>query len=232
MATNTHPTATDFDLLVIGAGISGISAAYHLKTRRPETSFAILDSRSTIGGTWSLFKYPGIRSDSDMPSFGFGFKPWTNKKSISDARTILDYLNDAVDENGIGAQIRFGTKVVGADFDSRSGRWTVSAVNVDTGESITYTARFLFAGTGYYNYEAGYTPDLPGLGTFTGRVVHPQHWPEDLDYTGKKVVVIGSGATAVTLIPAMAALLRTSRCCSAHRATSFRCPPRTRSRTP
>lgn len=202
MATSTQSTDTDFDVVVIGAGISGIGAAYHLKTRRPATSFVVLDGATAIGGTWNLFKYPGIRSDSDMPSFGFGFKPWTHKLSIADARYILDYLNEAVDENGIRPHIRFATRVVGANFDSRTGRWTIDTRGAD-GQTITYTAKFVYSGTGYYNYEAGYTPEFPGIETFGGQVVHPQHWPEDLDYSGKKVVVIGSGATAVTLIPAM-----------------------------
>ncbi len=204
MAPSTHTTDTDFDVVIIGAGISGIGAAYHLKTKRPSTSFAILEGRSALGGTWDLFKYPGIRSDSDMPSFGFGFKPWTHRQSIADAHVILDYLNEAVDENGIREHIRYNTKVGRADFDTRTTRWTIRTTDAETGESFTYTARFVYSGTGYYNYEAGYTPDFAGREKFTGRIVHPQHWPEDLDYTGKKVVVIGSGATAVTLIPAMA----------------------------
>lgn len=197
-------TTTDFDLVVIGAGISGIGAAYHVRKRRPGTSFAVLDGREAIGGTWNLFKYPGIRSDSDMPSFGFGFKPWTHRLAIADAHVILDYLHEAVEENGIGEHIHFGTKVLSADFDTRAGRWAITTEKVATGEQVTYTAKFVYSGTGYYNYEAGFTPDFPGLDNFGGQVVHPQHWPEDLDYTGKKVVVIGSGATAATLIPAMA----------------------------
>lgn len=202
--TTTRSADTDFDVVIIGAGISGIGAAHHLKTKRPTTSFAILEGRGDIGGTWNLFKYPGIRSDSDMPSFGFGFKPWTHEKSIADAHIILDYLREAVSETGIGGHIRFDSKVVSADFDSAAGRWSIHTVHSRTGESTVYTARFIYTGTGYYNYEAGYTPEFAGLDTFGGQVVHPQHWPEDLDYSGKKVVVIGSGATAVTLIPAMA----------------------------
>lgn len=202
MATNIRPTETDFDVVIIGAGISGIGAAYHLKTQRPTTSFAILEGRGDLGGTWNLFKYPGIRSDSDMPTFSFGFKPWTDKQSIADAHVIMDYLNEAVDENGIGDHIHFDTKVSSADFDSKTGRWSIHTVS--GGQSTVYTAKFVYSGTGYYNYEAGYTPEFAGLDTFGGQVIHPQHWPEDLDYSGKKVVVIGSGATAVTLIPAMA----------------------------
>ncbi|MDY6808543.1 MAG: NAD(P)/FAD-dependent oxidoreductase [Actinomycetota bacterium] len=205
MVPHTPAFDTDFEVVIIGAGISGIGAAYHLKTKRPTTSFAILEGRSALGGTWDLFRYPGIRSDSDMPSFGFGFKPWTHRQSIADAHVILDYLNETVDENDIRTHIHFDTKVEGADFDSRTGRWTIHTIDAHTHEPRSYTARFVYSGTGYYNYEAGYTPEFPGRDTFNGQIIHPQHWPEDLDYTGKKIVVIGSGATAVTLIPAMAA---------------------------
>ena len=196
-------TDTDVDVLIIGAGISGIAAAHHLATHRPATTFAILDARDDIGGTWSLFRYPGIRSDSDMPTFGFGFKPWTHKKAIADADIILNYLRETVTENDLAPHLRFGHRVLAADFDTNTAHWTVTAVRVDTGETVEITCRFLFSGTGYYNYEAGYTPDFPGIEDFTGQVTHPQHWPAELDYTGKRVVVIGSGATAVTLVPAM-----------------------------
>jgi cation diffusion facilitator CzcD-associated flavoprotein CzcO len=197
----TQPT--DFDVLVIGAGISGIGAAYHLKTKRPTTTFAVLDGRDEIGGTWSLFRYPGIRSDSDMPSFGFGFKPWTHELAIADAHIILDYLREAVSENGIDQHLRFGHKVLSANFSSEDARWTVRFQNAATGEFGELTSRFVFLGTGYYNYDDGYSPEFAGSEDFAGQIVHPQHWPENLDYSGKKVVVIGSGATAVTLIPAM-----------------------------
>lgn len=197
-------TTTDLDVLVIGAGISGIGTAYHLKTKRPSTTFAVLDGRDELGGTWSLFRYPGIRSDSDMPSFGFGFKPWTHNLAIADAHIILDYLREAVSENGLDEHFRFGHKVLSADFSSEESRWTVHFQNTATGELGQLTSRFVFFGTGYYNYDNGYSPEFEGSEDFGGQIVHPQHWPEDLDYTGKKVVVIGSGATAVTLIPAMA----------------------------
>ncbi|KXO89527.1 flavin-containing monooxygenase [Tsukamurella pseudospumae] len=202
--TTTSQQRTDVDVVVIGAGISGIGAAYHLATERPSTSYVVLDAGTALGGTWNLFTYPGIRSDSDMPSFGFGFKPWTHTQSIADAHVILDYLNEAVDENGIREHIRFHTRVVAADFDSEAGRWLVRTTDARTGEESTVSARFLYSGTGYYDHAAGYTPSFEGVDDFRGTVVHPQLWPEDLDYTGKKVVVIGSGATAVTLIPAMA----------------------------
>lgn len=202
--STTDCTGTDVDVVIIGAGISGIGAAYHLKTGRPGTSFTVLEGRSEIGGTWSLFRYPGIRSDSDLPTFSFEFKPWTHKKSIADADIILQYLNEALDENDLRRHVRFGAKVESANFDSAAGRWSIRAVDAATGTATTYTAKFLYSGTGYYSYEAGYTPEFPGIESFGGQVIHPQHWPEDLDYSGKKVVIIGSGATAVTLVPAMA----------------------------
>jgi cation diffusion facilitator CzcD-associated flavoprotein CzcO len=196
------PTTNQVDVLIVGAGISGIGAAYHLKSRAPGTTFAVLEGRDAIGGTWDLFRYPGIRSDSDMPTFGFAHKPWTNKNSIAEARFILDYLNETVRENGLDRHIHFGHRVLGADFDTVTGRWTVTARHGD--EVVEFSARFLFSGTGYYDYAAGHTPDFAGIEDFTGQVVHPQHWPSALDYTGKKVVIIGSGATAVTLVPSMA----------------------------
>ncbi len=206
MTVETLPEThtTDFDVLIIGAGISGIGAAYHLKTMRPGTSFTILESKYTVGGTWTQFKYPGIRSDSDMPTFGFGFQPWTDKKSIADAHIILDYLNQTIADHGLGSHIQFGYKVLSAEFSSAAGSWTVTTERVDSGKVDVFTARFLFSGTGYYNHDKGFTPEFEGTDDFRGQIIHPQHWPEDLDYTGKKVVVIGSGATAVTLIPAMA----------------------------
>ena len=196
------PTTTQVDVLIVGAGISGIGAAYHLTTKTPGTTFAVLEGRDAIGGTWDLFRYPGIRSDSDMPTFGFEHKPWTHEKSISEARYILDYLRETVAENGIEAHIRFGHRVLSADFSSATGRWNVTARNRQD-EVVEFSARYLFSGTGYYDYTGGYTPEFAGVGDFQGTVVHPQFWPEDLDYTGKKVVVIGSGATAVTIVPSM-----------------------------
>jgi monooxygenase len=189
------------DVLIVGAGISGISAAWHLQDRSPSKTYAILERRENMGGTWDLFKYPGIRSDSDMFTLGFRFKPWTSAKAIADGREILSYIKDAAAENGIDKKIRYNHRVVAADWSDADNRWTVT---VDTGDDeITMTCSFFFATTGYYNYDEGYSPEFPGSADFAGTVVHPQHWPEDLDYAGKKIVVIGSGATAITLIPAL-----------------------------
>ena len=191
-----------FDVLVIGAGLSGIGAACHLQREHPSKTFAILESRDAIGGTWDLFRYPGIRSDSDMYTLGYAFKPWKDEKSIADGDAILSYVRETAKENGIDRKIRFGHRVERASWSSQEARWTVEARRGD--ELVRFTCSFLYACTGYYDYEAGYTPELPGRDRFRGRIVHPQHWPEDLDYRGKRVVVIGSGATAVTLVPAMA----------------------------
>jgi monooxygenase len=190
------------DVLVVGAGISGISAGYHLQTEAPGRSFAILESRPQLGGTWDLFRYPGIRSDSDMFTLGFAFKPWTDAKAIADGPAILKYLHETVQEFGLESKIRYNQKVLSASWATETAMWTVA---VDKGgERLTYTCNFLFMCSGYYKYENGFTPDFAGANTFTGRIVHPQKWPEDLDHTGKRVVVIGSGATAVTLVPEMA----------------------------
>ena len=189
------------DVLIVGAGISGISAAWHLQDRSPSKTYAILERRENMGGTWDLFKYPGIRSDSDMFTLGFRFKPWTSAKAIADGPSILSYIKDAAAENGIDEKIRYNHRVVAADWSDADNRWTVT---VDTGDDeITMTCSFFFATTGYYNYDEGYSPEFPGSADFAGTIVHPQHWPEDLDYAGKKIVVIGSGATAITLIPAL-----------------------------
>ncbi|WP_354700039.1 Baeyer-Villiger monooxygenase [Paraconexibacter sp. AEG42_29] len=203
MSPASPAVTTDVDVLIVGAGISGIGAAHHLSAKRPGTTFAILDGRHEIGGTWSLFRYPGIRSDSDMPTFGFGFRPWTHKKAIAEADVILEYLDGAVADAGLAPHIRFGHRVLSADFSSDTGTWTVTAERPG-GEVVELTSRFLFSGTGYYDYAGGYTPEFRGIGDFGGTVVHPQQWPEDLDYAGKRVVIIGSGATAVTLLPSMA----------------------------
>ena len=192
------------DVLVIGAGISGIGAAYHLGERCPGKSYAILEARDDLGGTWDLFRYPGIRSDSDMHTLGYRFKPWTDEKAIADGDLILDYVREAAQENGIEGKIRFRHRVVRAEWSTADSRWTVEAKRTDSGETLTLTCGYLWNCTGYYNYDEGYTPEFPGRERFAGTVVHPQHWPENLDYAGKRVVVIGSGATAVTLVPAMA----------------------------
>ena len=189
------------DVLIVGAGISGISAAWHLQDRSPSKTYAILERRENLGGTWDLFKYPGIRSDSDMFTLGFRFKPWTSAKAIADGPSILAYVKETAAENGIDENIRYRHEVTAADWSDADNRWTVT---VDTGtEEVTLTCSFLFATTGYYNYDQGYSPTFPGAEDFAGTIVHPQHWPDDLDYQGKKIVVIGSGATAITLIPSL-----------------------------
>ncbi len=190
------------DVVIVGAGISGISAAWHLQQRCPTKSYAILERRENLGGTWDLFKYPGIRSDSDMFTLGFRFKPWTSEKAIADGPSIMAYLQETVAEYGIERHIRYRHRVLGADWSDADNHWTVRVER--DGEESTVTASYLFACSGYYNYDEGYLPEFAGYDDFAGTVIHPQHWPEDLDYQGKRVVVIGSGATAVTLIPALA----------------------------
>ena len=202
------PTAqTDFDVLIVGAGISGIGMAAHMEEKAPHHSYAILERRANLGGTWDLFRYPGIRSDSDMHTLGFDFEPWRHEKSIADGPSILDYLNRIVDERGIRQHIRTGHTVIAADWREADACWHVS---VETGDGESggggrkhLTANWLYLGSGYYDYDEPYDPGFD-LGAFEGRVVHPQFWPDDLDYVGKQVVVIGSGATAVTLVPSMA----------------------------
>jgi monooxygenase len=191
------------DVLIVGAGISGIGAAYHLQDKCPGKSYAILEARERLGGTWDLFRYPGVRSDSDMHTLGYRFRPWKEAEAIADGPSILRYVTDTAREYGIDGRIRYGHRVVGAAFSSADARWTVTAQRTDTGETVELTCDFLFCASGYYRYDEGYSPDFPGIADFGGQVVHPQHWPEDLDYAGKRVVVIGSGATAVTLVPAM-----------------------------
>jgi cation diffusion facilitator CzcD-associated flavoprotein CzcO len=193
------------DVLIVGAGLSGIGAAHHLQERCPGKSYAILEAREEIGGTWDLFRYPGIRSDSDMHTLGYRFRPWTDSQSIAAGPKILSYIRETAREGGIDRHIRLQHRVVAAEWSSAVARWTVEAERGDTGETVRLTCGFLFVNSGYYRYDQGYTPEFPGLERFGGQLVHPQHWPEDLDYRGKRVVVIGSGATAMTLVPAMAA---------------------------
>ncbi|HEX4871287.1 MAG TPA: NAD(P)/FAD-dependent oxidoreductase [Nevskiaceae bacterium] len=196
--------AETLDVLIIGAGLSGIGAACHLAREFPAKSVAILERRQSVGGTWDLFRYPGIRSDSDMFSFGYDFRPWPGLKVLADGPSIRQYVRETAAEYGVDRKIRFGLKTTEVSWSSAEGLWTVTAVEEASGRSQTLQARYLISCTGYYNYDQGYLPDFPGVKTFKGRCIHPQHWPEDLDYAGKKVVVIGSGATAVTLVPAMA----------------------------
>ena len=193
-----------FDVLIIGAGISGIGAAYHLQRDCPNKSYAILEGREAIGGTWDLFRYPGIRSDSDMFTLGYSFKPWKEQKAIADGPSILKYLEETVEENHIKRNIRFQHKVLSASWSTEHSRWTVTTEQGENKETAEYSCNFLFLCGGYYKYEAGYTPDFPGLEGFQGQLVHPQQWTEDIDYKNRKVVIIGSGATAVTLVPEMA----------------------------
>jgi cation diffusion facilitator CzcD-associated flavoprotein CzcO len=197
-------TSEHVDVVVVGAGLSGIGAGYHLQTISPDRSYVILEGRDGLGGTWDLFKYPGIRSDSDMHTLGFSFKPWTEAKSIADGPSILQYLKQTVAQFGIDKHIRFGQLVTQAQWSSDDAQWTVTATNKATGVSNTITCSFLFMCSGYYSYKKGHTPEFTGRERFKGTVVHPQEWPLDLDYAGKRVVVIGSGATAVTIVPSMA----------------------------
>jgi monooxygenase len=190
------------DVVVVGAGLSGVGAAYRLQTECPDRTFVVLEARESMGGTWDLFRYPGVRSDSDMFTLGYQFRPWTADKAIADAETILGYIHDTAEEFGLEDHIRYRTKVVGADWSSEHARWTLS---LETAEGPrTMTCGFLYSCAGYYDYDRGHTPEFPGIEDFAGEVVHPQFWPDDLAYDGQRVVVIGSGATAVTLVPAMA----------------------------
>ena len=192
-----------FDTVIIGAGLSGIGTAVHLQREHPQRTMAILERRERMGGTWDLFRYPGIRSDSDMPSFGYRFKPWTSTKVLADGPSIRRYIVETAQEYGLADKVQYGLQITRANWSSDAQRWELTALHESSGETRTYTCRFLVNCTGYYNYDAGHRPHFPGEERFGGRMVHPQHWPEDLDYAGKRVVVIGSGATAVTLVPAM-----------------------------
>jgi monooxygenase len=192
------------DVLIVGAGISGIGAAYHLQKSCPKKTYAILEGRDRLGGTWDLFRYPGIRSDSDMYTLGYSFRPWTNAKSIADGPAILSYVRETAEAFGIDRKIRYGQRVLAARWSSKNALWTVKVKQVASGETVELTCSFLYMCAGYYEYEGGYTPDLPGRERFRGRVVHPQQWSPDVEYEGKRVVVIGSGATAVTLVPELA----------------------------
>ena len=193
-----------FDVLIIGAGLSGIDAAWHLQKHCPHKSYAIVEARDASGGTWDLFRYPGIRSDSDMYTLGYSFRPWGDAKAIADGPSILSYIREVAHDFGIDRKVRYRHRVTAAAWSSREARWTVEMECVPSGERMSFTCSFLWICSGYYDYAAGYLPEFPGIGRFRGRVVHPQKWTDDIDYKGKKVVVVGSGATAVTLVPAMA----------------------------
>ena len=192
------------DIIIIGAGLSGIGAACHLERKNKNKSYIILEAREEIGGTWSLFKYPGIRSDSDMYTFGYSFKTWDNDKSFADAPSILRYLHQATEEYNVKEKIKFNQKVVSYNFDEENNLWTLKTKNPKTKEELEYTSQFIFNASGYYNYDHGYTPEFKGLEDFKGTFLHPQKWDTSLDYKNKKVVVIGSGATAVTIVPKIA----------------------------
>lgn len=192
------------DVLIVGAGLSGIGAACHLQTRCPGKSYAIFEAREAIGGTWDLFQYPGVRSDSDMFTLGYSFRPWKEAKAIADGGAICNYIRETARDNDVERKIRFRHRIVRAAWSTAEARWTVEAERGDTGEKVQVTCSFLFICSGYYRYDQGHTPDFAGTERFQGKIVHPQLWPADLDYAGKRVVIIGSGATAVTLVPAMA----------------------------
>src|SRR5256885_9160784 len=185
------------DVLIVGAGLSGIGAGYHLQAECPGKSYAILEARDASGGTWDLFRYPGIRSDSDMYTLGYRFRPWKAGEAIADGPSILEYVRDTARENGIDSKIRFNHRVARAEWSSDDARWTLDVERTDTDQALRLTCSFLFMCTGYYRYDEPFTPPLPGAERFKGRLVHPQHWTDDIDYAGKRVVVIGSGATAV-----------------------------------
>ena len=201
----TEPTITEeFDVLIVGAGISGVGGAYHLTKQCPGKSFVVLEGLDSFGGTWWMHRYPGIRSDSDLHTFGYRFKPWEGPP-IATADEILDYMGEVVEENDLAQYIRYNHKITSTRWSSEDSRWTIEATRTDTGESLRFTANFLWMCQGYYRHSEGYTPEWPGMEEFQGEIVHPQTWPEDLDYAGKQVVVIGSGATTATLVPAIAA---------------------------
>jgi monooxygenase len=204
----THAAAPHVDVLIVGAGLSGVGAAVHLQKDAPGTTFAIVEARAASGGTWDLFRYPGVRSDSDMFTLGYSFRPWLGAKSIADGPEILDYIRQTSTEHDVERHINYSSKAVSAAWSSAAARWEVVVEDVASGERSSRTCGFLYLCSGYYRYDEGYTPTWPGREEFTGPVIHPQHWPEDLDLADKRVVVIGSGATAVTLVPALARLAK------------------------
>lgn len=206
MTATSNKTIDHVDVLIIGAGLSGIGAGCHLAMKSPDTSYAIIESRDVIGGTWDLFRYPGVRSDSDMYTFGFNFRPWENSNPLAEGQAICDYLEETAIIYDVDSKIRFKQRITKARWSSENRLWTFDITRQDTGETLEMTSNFLYACTGYYNYEHGYLPEFKGYDDFKGIIAHPQLWPQDLDYKGKSVLVIGSGATAVTLVPAMAGI--------------------------
>ena len=194
----------DVDVLIVGAGLSGIGAAAHLTMQCPDKSYAIIEQRADLGGTWYLFRYPGVRSDSDMHTLGYRFKPWLHEKTIADGQAIHEYVHETAVEYKINPHIHFRHRVIAADWSNAQARWSVTARREEDDSLVTFNANFLFMCAGYYNYDEGYKPDFPGEAAFKGEIIHPQHWPEDFDHAGKRIVVIGSGATAVTIVPVMA----------------------------
>lgn len=194
-----------FDVLIVGAGISGIGMACHLQKESPGKSYAILERRNAVGGTWDLFRYPGVRSDSDMFSFAYAFRPWKSSRVLAEGGLVRDYVDETAREFGVSSHIRFGVKILSAAWSDTLKLWTINALQEATAEPKTYTCHFFVSCTGYYDYDQAYLPEFPGLESFKGQCIHPQFWPENLDYKGKKVVIIGSGATAITIVPAMAA---------------------------
>ena len=203
MSVSQPAEADHFDVLIVGAGISGIGAGYHLQQQCPDRSFVILETQESFGGTWLTHKYPGIRSDSDLYTFGYRFKPWVGPP-IATAEEILDYMAEVIEENDLDRHIRYGHRILRATWSSADSLWTIEAVRADTGARLTFTANFLWMCQGYYRHSEGYTPEWEGMADFKGRIVHPQTWPQDLDLTGKRVVIVGSGATAATLLPNIA----------------------------
>jgi monooxygenase len=193
-----------FDVLIIGAGLSGIGAAYQLQSELPGKTYALLESRESMGGTWDFFNYPGFRSDTDMQTLGYRFRPWTEGKAVADGPSILRYIKETAREGGVDRHIRYNHRAERAEWSTDDAQWTVTASRGDSGETATFTCSFLYVCSGYYKYDQGYSPEFEGTARFEGPIIHPHRWPDDLDYTGKRVVIVGSGATAVTLVPAMA----------------------------
>ncbi len=205
--TSTAPAPSSpehLDVVVVGAGLSGIGAAVHLQRALPDATYALLEAREASGGTWDLFRYPGVRSDSDMHTLGYRFRPWPGAKAIADGPSILEYVRDTARDHGVEPHIRYRSRLVSAEWSSTHARWTLTVEDPATGAGTTLTCGFLVVCAGYYRYDEGFTPDFAGVGAYEGRLVHPQHWPADLDHAGRRVVVVGSGATAVTLVPALA----------------------------